>query len=298
MKSKFSYLFVPALKTDSFFKSLDSTHFDYMLPYSVIFDLEDSINTEYKESAREELYKGIDKNYCLKKNHFSWYIRINSYSSSYFDDDIKWFSTLREKNIGIMLPKCNNQKELEALKQNMDQIISIIPLIETIEGFENRNSIFKYAKSVGIKDIAFGAGDLSLELGVERDYDLTVLQYVTASLLVSSKRIGLRLIDSPSRILPGKNVNWEHLLTNECIWANQNGFTGKMAVHPAQVHFIERTFSNEGKKIWAQKVINDFEKSTKMQAIRSSESGNYIGTPILKYAQNLLKKLANENKDE
>lgn len=298
MKSNFSYLFVPALKTDSFFNSLESEHFDKVLPHSVIFDLEDSINNNFKENARNGLNQAIYKNYNLKKNHFKWYVRINSYSSPYFDDDIKWFSSLKEKNIGVMLPKCNNQKELEALKQNIEHQILTIPLIETIEGFENRDSIFNYAKSLGIKDIAFGAGDLSLELGVERDYDLTILQYIIASLLVTSKKTGLRLIDSPSRILPGKNVNWEHLLTKECIWANKNGFSGKMAVHPAQVSFIERTFSNEGKKIWAQKVLNDFEKSNKMQAIRSSESGNYIGTPILKYAQKLLNKLSDESKDE
>ena len=298
MKSKHSYLFVPALKTDSFFNSLELKYLDNTLPHSVIFDLEDSISEKYKDIARGELYKAVDKNYNLKQDQFDWYVRINSFTSSYFDDDIEWFSTLPGKGIGIMLSKCNNQKELEILKHKIDKIIKVIPLIETIEGFEDRNNIFNYSKSVGIKKIAFGAGDLSLELGIERDYGLAVLQYVIASLLVTSKKNGLGLIDSPSRILPGKNGNWEHLLAKECIWANQNGFSGKLAVHPAQVSFIDHAFSNEEKVIWAQKVLSDFEQSEKMRAIRSSESDNYIGTPILKYARYILNKSTFENKDK
>ncbi len=298
MKSKNSYLFVPALKTDSFFKFFESTNSDYTLPHSVIFDLEDSISEKYKDIARSELYKAINKNYDLKHDQFEWYVRINSFTSSYFDDDIEWFSTLLGKDIGIMLSKCNNQKELEILNQKIDKKNKIIPLVETIEGFENRNNIFHYSKSIGIKKIAFGAGDLSLEMGIERNYDLTVLKHMISSLLVTSKKYDLELIDSPSRIIPGKNTDWEHLIAKECIWAYQNGFSGKLAVHPAQVSFIERSFSNESKKVWAQMVLYDFEQSEKMRAIRSSESDSYIGTPILKYARNILNKLSIENEDE
>jgi citrate lyase beta subunit len=196
--------------------------------------------------------------------------------------------SLRPKDIGIMLPKCGNDEDLKSVEEFHRPLVPIIPTIETIEGFEYRNNIFDLSKKIGVKCIAFGAGDMSLDLGIERNYALPVLRHVICALLVSAKRYKLDLIDSPSRVLPGKGSDWEQLIAEECVFASDNGFSGKLAIHPSQVRIIEQVFNSESKIERARKVLADFENNPQTQTVRSSETGDYIGTPVLRYAKWIL----------
>ncbi|MBK6296136.1 MAG: hypothetical protein IPF55_19305 [Rhodoferax sp.] len=131
---------------------------------------------------------------------------------------------------------------------------------------------------------------MSLELGIERDYQLALLQHVIMSLVVSAKTCGLRLIDAPSRVIPSTQSvrGWQALLEEECRWSFANGLSGKLAVHPAQTATIHAVFDHRARLAWARQVLADFADTPGKRSLVSSVTGGYMGTPTLKQAQAIL----------
>jgi citrate lyase subunit beta/citryl-CoA lyase len=288
MASYYSYLFIPATKADAFLKKLNAVSNSLTVPYVVIFDLEDSINETYKESARELLRKAIAEHYSSSGPLFKWYIRINGCASPWFSEDVELLRGLANHEIGVKLPKCRDPEDLVSVEEFHSASAPMIPTIETLEGYENRDSIIDYSRKIWVKNVGFGAGDIAMQLGIERDYSLPVLRHVFCELILATKRHGLNLIDAPSRVLPAVDSDWESLVTEESVFALDNGFAGKGAIHPSQVPIIEQVFRFEGGVAWARKVLSEFENQNPTRAIRSDETCNYAGTPSLKYAKWIL----------
>lgn len=153
-----------------------------------------------------------------------------------------------------------------------------------------------YGASMGMLHVAFGAGDMSLELGVERDYQLALLQHVIMSLVVSAKTHRLRLIDAPSRVIPSTQSTrgWQLMLEEECRWSHANGLSGKLAVHPEQIATIHGVFDQRSKFEWAKQVVADFADNPGKRSVVSSVTGGYMGTPTLKQAQAILAQTASK----
>jgi citrate lyase beta subunit len=291
MTSRYSHLFVPATKADTYFKKLDTNHDDSTLPYVVVFDLEDSIGGAFKDSARELLRNTIATHFSRYGQLFRWYIRINPSTSPWFSDDLALLREFSDYRIGLRLPKCRDREDLVAVEEYHSPTAPVIPAIETLQGYSNRDRICEYCSKIQVRSLGFGAGDLSMELGIERDYSLPVLQHLYCALLITTRRHGLNLFDTPSRVLPSADTACEEQLADECFTALENGFTGKGAVHPSQVKIIESVFSSNSKIAWAKKLLWEFEKKNDpaTRAVRSKEDNTYAGTPSLKYAKWILK---------
>jgi len=288
-QSRYSHLFVPATKADAYLKKLDAGRDASTLPYVVVFDLEDSIDETHKDSARELLRDAIAAHFSRYGQWFRWYVRVNSCASPWFSDDLALLREFPEYRIGLRLPKCRDREDLVAVEEYHSPANPVIPSIETLKGYSNRDRICEYCSKMQVRTLSFGAGDLSMELGIERDYSLPVLQHIYCDLLISARRHGLELFDSPSRVLPSADPVWEQQLAAECLAALENGFAGKGAVHPSQVKIIETVFSSDNRVAWAEKLLSEYEVGHPTRAIRSKDSNTYAGTPSLKYAQWILK---------
>ena len=88
------------------------------------------------------------------------------------------------------------------------------------------------------------------------------------------------------------------MLKEECQWSFENGFAGKMAVHPAQVNIINTVFRSKNRVEWARQVVNAFGRDAEITAIRASDTGDYMGTPVLKFAQRIIEQSEKSNTDE
>jgi citrate lyase beta subunit len=185
-----------------------------------------------------------------------------------------------------MLSKCASADELRLFLSSLqrDNLTGVIPLIETIDGHRNRKDIFHFALQQGCECVAFGAGDMSYELGIRRDYNLVLLQRIIADLLIEAKRSRINIIDSPSRILPGAGDDGASRLLGECAWSRDNGFQGKLAVHPAQIAAIESTFSRPADDTLSERILQMFEGVGTTRAWRCPETGNYVGLPSMRAA--------------
>ncbi len=288
MRNLYSYLFVPATKARSFFERLCRKESEIIIPYAVIFDIEDSIYEFYKKEARTLLSAIVDDYHHEFKDSFKWFVRINDCSTPYFAEDLDWLTRLKNQPFGIKLPKCRTLDDIKAVGGFHSAEHEVIPTIETLEGYRNRESIMHHAHQVGIRNVGFGAGDMSLELGIERDYSLPVFQHVICELIVAAKSHGLNIIDSTSRILPQENTDWETALTREAIFSRANGFSAKKSIHPAQIKIIESAFSRNDEKTASARVLEDFDPQKPTRAVRSSITGNYLGNPSIKQADKVL----------
>ena len=83
----------------------------------------------------------------------------------------------------------------------------------------------------------------------------------------------------------------ENKLRLECQRARQEGFTGKLAIHPAQVAVINKCFTPTAEEIaTAERVVAAFEKSDGAGAV--SLDGKMLDLPHLKQAHRVLQSVS------
>lgn len=283
-----SFLFVPATKAMNFLEKVFEEDSSLRLCKAVIFDLEDSVPDSLKQQSALELVKLLYKRSSFLLQRMQIYIRLNAIDSGFLIHDVEILRPLiQQYPIGLMLAKCRDCSQIQEIHQRLLASMTnrIIPTIETLQGYIYREEIFSYAKMHSFPGIAFGAGDMSLELLIERNYELLPLQKIMADLLIESKIHQVSLIDSPSRILPKPEDGWERDLVRECEWSFKNGFSGKIAIHPGQLPFIEQFYSNTPNIEMAEKIMTFYSQNSNSNAHKHPITGDYIGLPVLKMAK-------------
>lgn len=287
-----SCLFVPATRAQAYFEGLRRVPQAHALPDGVILDLEDSVAEVLKPAARALLDGVFHQALPRLPAELRVYVRINGRHTAEFEDDLAAVRPWACHGVGVMIPKCGTGDDLAALLAGVPALAPdrVMPLVETLEGLQHRDALMDRARRLGLRHIAFGAGDMSLALGIERDYDLPLMQQVIMQLVLSAKLHGLALIDAPSRIIPSaaQAGSLQARLEAECRWSCANGLVGKLAVHPRQVALIHEAFDRPGRVEWARRVLADFARSPDSRAVVSSADGSYMGTPTLKEARAIL----------
>ena len=110
MSSNSSYLFVPALKADSFFRLIETQGSDHRLPYTVIFDLEDSIiDINHDTDAYAIWMTGGTENITVVSSNFS---TVDSYGFLLVGDDV--YVSYSIITSGMACIKLNNIERFES----------------------------------------------------------------------------------------------------------------------------------------------------------------------------------------
>lgn len=133
-----------------------------------ILDLEDSIQDPFdfdqtiylKDQARKNFYKYLNEKPLLNEEYkCPIYLRINAFDTEFFEKDIKFISELIRLGFpisGIFLPKVEHYEQIIELKSLLDSfknslnkniLIEIVPMIETIKGLSNLDTILENDKN-------------------------------------------------------------------------------------------------------------------------------------------------------
>jgi citrate lyase subunit beta/citryl-CoA lyase len=216
---------------------------------AVIIDLEDSVAMERKAQARSsaaEFLRG-----ARGRNHRPHLlVRVNGLATGLTDADLD--AVIAVGPDAIMLPKAEGGGSVvhadakisarEAIAGLPDGAIKIVAIAT-----ETANALFHAGTYRGASErlvgLTWGAEDLSAELGAETNRDeigrfLDPYRLARALCLAGAAAAQVQAIDT----ITADFRNLE-LLRRECEEARRDGFTGKMAIHPAQVPVINQAFT-------------------------------------------------------
>jgi citrate lyase subunit beta/citryl-CoA lyase len=238
-----SFLFIPGDSPKKLDKGMDSG------ADALLLDLEDSISPTNKAQARATTLAFL-KEAVPAKSRPRIYVRINGLATGLTDDDLD--AIVAGRPDGIMFPKAEGGAAVihcdakitarEAIHGVPDGAIDIIAIAT-----ETAKAMFlagTYAKSSPrLKGLTWGAEDLSVELGAEVNRDggghfLAPYQLARSLCLAGAAAAQVQAIDTV--YIDFRN---DADLRRECEEARRDGFTGKMAIHPAQVAAINEVFT-------------------------------------------------------
>ncbi|HEY5724117.1 MAG TPA: CoA ester lyase [Allosphingosinicella sp.] len=271
-----SLLFVPGDRPDRMEKALASG------ADALILDLEDAVAPAAKPEARRAVADFLNAN----GNHPLW-VRINPLDGPEADRDLA--AILPSHPNGIVLPKAEGGASVEELARRLTERGNVAAQILAI-ATETPAALFKlgtYGGSRRLAGLTWGAEDLPAAIGAatsrEEDGRYTAPYELARSLcLFGAAAAGVAPIETvyPAfRDLEG--------LAAYAARGRRDGFTGMMAIHPAQVPVINAAFTpSEAEIAHAKAVVAAFEASPEAGVL--SLDGRMIDRPHLLQAQRTL----------
>jgi citrate lyase subunit beta/citryl-CoA lyase len=271
-----SWLFVPADDEKKVGKALESD------ADAVIFDLEDSVVPSRKQIARDVL-KALPKH----SNGPQWWVRVNPLGSEFHKDDL---GLIRSAYMhGIVLPKAESGADVTQLAHRTGNIPVHAIVTETAASLFGLLS-YRDPKSPLVA-MSWGAEDLSAALGAASKYDsdgqLSFTYRLARSLcLAGAIAAGVQAIDGVFA-----DFRDQKGLEAEVEAAAHEGFTGKLAIHPAQVPVINAAFTpSSGDIRHAEEIVAAFEAHPDAGVL--SVGGRMVDRPHLVQARRVLERAA------
>ena len=250
-----SFLFVPADGGKKLDKAMASG------ADALIVDLEDSIAPERKAEARKLAAAFLEAT-IGQASRPRLIVRVNSIATGLIDDDLD--AVIPARPDAILLPKAEGGAAVthadakistrEAIAGLGDGAVKIIALAT-----ETAQALFLAGtyrgSSTRLTGLTWGAEDLSAELGAEANRDANgnfLDPYRLARVLCLA---GAANAEVPAIDTVYVDFRNDAGLRRECEEARRDGFTGKMAIHPAQVAVINDVFTPKPDAIARAKAI-------------------------------------------
>ncbi len=276
-----SLLFVPADRPERFDKAAGSG------ADAIILDLEDSVAPDRKPAAREAVAA-----YLAQTRLLPTLVRVNPLESEALAGDLTMLHAMRPDHMpdALMLPKAEGAASITALHARVGAGCPLVLPVAT----ETPVAVFalgSYAScSAQLAGLTWGAEDLPAAIGAagarEEDGRYTApYEMVRALALFAAHAAGTAAIET---VYP--NIADEAGLAAYVARARRDGFTGMMAIHPAQVATINAGFSPSDAEIaHARAIVAAFAASPGVGALKLD--GKMIDRPHLTQAERLLARI-------
>jgi citrate lyase subunit beta/citryl-CoA lyase len=254
-----SLLFVPADSPKKLAKAMTSG------ADALIVDLEDSIALEGKARARDSAAAFL-KDAMASATRPYMMVRVNGLQTGFTDADLD--AVAPAKPDAIMLPKAEGGASVihadaklavrEATAGLPDGHIKILPIATETAAALFLAGTFAGA-SARLLGLTWGAEDLSADLGAQANRDaqgrfLDPYRLARALCIAGAAAAAVPAIDTV--YVDFRNAD---SFRRECEDACRDGFTGKLAIHPAQVPIINEVFTPSASAVaHARAVIDAF----------------------------------------
>lgn len=261
----------------------------------VIIDFEDSVAPDNKPLARR---LAPDVIRARRGGQALVYVRVNDLSTGLTDDDLA--AVVPAQPDGIILPKSQSGADVQhvATKLRVNEIesglpdggIKIIPII-TETGIAALSTATYPNASPRLAGLTWGAEDLSAVVGARATRDehgryTDVFRYARAVTILAASASDVPAIDTVF-------VNFRHLdgLRADCLEAERDGFTAKMAIHPDQIPVINEIFTPSTQAVeHARALVAAFAAAGNPGVV--GIEGQMFDIPHLKRAERLLTRAA------
>jgi citrate lyase subunit beta/citryl-CoA lyase len=275
-----SFLFVPGNRIDRIEKAFSSP------ADAVIIDLEDAVAPSEKGSVRKQV--GIFLEKASRKNIF---IRINGVKTPFFGEDLEMVTQASVR--GVVIPKSEDPEAFRKADQRLVEFekqrslpegqIRMVPQLESALGLSKAQEIGVCTRRM--LALAFGAGDLTLDLGAKLTKTGEELLFARSYLVWASRLAGIYAVDAPF-MLDVKDVEG---LSAEARRSRQLGFRGKFCIHPAQVGPVNEIFSPTPDEVdRARKIIEAYDLATSRGEGAIALEGEFVDPPVYERAKQVL----------
>ena len=214
---------------------------------SILFDFEDAVPPNEKESARRSLGSALRK---ADWGHRELGVRINAPGTPDGERDLGALGSEHRISV-LVVPKA--ESDLSPLGRATGK--ALIPIIETARGVLHVEDV---VRSGGVVAVTYGAGDLATSVGGDVEaYGRNI--YVKTRLVIAAAAYGLEAID---RVF--FDLEDDDGFRAEALEAKHLGFVGKQVVHPNQVRLANEVFTpTEDETRWAKEVVAAYEAAAR-----------------------------------
>jgi citrate lyase subunit beta/citryl-CoA lyase len=253
-------------------------------PDAIILDLEDSVHSSEKDSARilvRNALRVVDFGSCERM------VRINQLPLGIADLE----EIVPEHPDLILIPKVETPEQVTEVARKIAEIkrfsamsgpVWLMPILESALGIENAFSIARADESVVA--LTIGLEDYTADLGVVKTREGTESLYARARLVNAARAAGLQAIDS----VFGDIGDMDGLRA----WGQRSralGFEGMGCIHPGQIPVIHESFAPMQTEIdKALKIVAAFQEA-KLKGLGVVSLGSkMIDPPVVNRAVKLV----------
>ena len=261
---------------------------------AVILDLEDAVAPENKAKARA-LVADFLKQTPRGKRPTQYWVRVNPFDTGLTLDDLAAIGPGAPD--GIFQPKTDGPEDVRRLSHYLDMIeaangiepgsIRILPVATETPKAPFTLGDFASAGLERLSGLTWGAEDLSTAVGASTNLDETgqwafTYKMVRSLCLVAAHASGVQALDTLY-----VNFRDDEGLRASCRAARAEGFTGRIAIHPAQVAGIHESFTPSKEEIdHAQRILDAFAANPGAGTV--GLDGKMIDIPHKKQAERVL----------
>ncbi len=291
-------LFIPGNRADMLGKAARFS------PTAYVPDLEDSVPAGNKAEAREVTADALPALCVLGKPVVP---RVNSLRTGLTEEDLR--AVIGPHVVAISIGKISSSEDIDVVDEMISVLenerslklgsIGILPWLETASAIVHAFAIC--AASDRVRWVAFGAEDYSADMGIGREVDVedadvgSIEEYGEASLLyarsavaVAARAAGVEPLDTPYVKFRDPDG-----LRREAGLAKRLGYTGKFAIHPAQIEVIEEVFSPSEQEVTRAKRVLEAARVAELEGHGSASlDGEMIDAPVVARARNVLDSLS------
>jgi citrate lyase beta subunit len=254
---------------------------------SVIMDLEDGVARSRKDAARATVVQALT---TLDFGARERLVRINPVDSPFSRSDLD--ATIAARPDGYVIPKVESAEDLQSVGRYLDEAerangwprdgLRLLAIIETAHGVMNLAAIA--GATSRLDALMFGAEDLAGDMGAMRTRAGWEVFYARSAVVIAAAAHRLQAIDTVFIDLSDLDG-----LAEECRFARQLGYIGKMAIHPRQVPVINAAFSPTDEEIaQARRLIAAHDEQQADGAGVFELDGKMIDMPMVRAAMRVL----------
>ena len=276
-----SLIFVPGNRPNMLEKALS---FDADI---IMVDLEDSVPPAEKVAARDMAREWVPK---LRRNGRTVMVRVNSLDTGLTGNEV---AALAGPDLyGFSIGKTESvwdMREADRIVVVAESSAGLEPgRIKLIPWIENAKAVMACQEialaSSRIVAIAFGAEDYTNDMGLQRTDTGEEVQFPRSLVPVAARAAGVASLDSPF-----VRFRDPEGLGEDCRASRQMGYTGRFAIHPAQLEIVNETFSPSPDDVnYARQVVEAWNQAEAEGRGSVALGDRMIDVPVLKRAQNLL----------
>ena len=262
---------------------------------AVVLDLEDGVAFDKKDEARNLVQQTLgDTSQDFGSAELC--VRINGLDTN--DMALRDLEAVLpcSRLQTVVVPKVENASDIVFVSRMIDSLcdnardVRIIAAIESAMGFMNLKDIAETSRvgtsKARLDALVFASEDFCADIEATRTESATEMLYARSQLVMAAKAFGLQAIDMV-------HINFRELdeLKVECEGGKQMGFTGKQAIHPAQIDIINEQFAPSSTEIdFASRAVHEYEATAAKGQGACVVDGIVVDMPVYKLAKKIVER--------